>query len=182
MRRKQPTESMPVFRERPRGELRGTFMITEAAVTAAERLLPSFRGPDGDHEGMAFLLGRELEELTIFTSVLAPDADHGEGHVVCDLSAVSGAQRASREHGLAILGQVHSHPRSSTEHSEGDDSLVLMPFEGMLSLVVPWYGRVGLRPLYGLGVHQYQDGRWVLIESKSVRQRLGVLPTWIDLR
>jgi proteasome lid subunit RPN8/RPN11 len=182
MRRKERTESVPFSTELPRGELRGTFMITEGAVTAAERLLPSFRGPDGDHEGMAFLLGRELRELTIFTSVLAPDADHGEGHVVCDPSAVSGAQRASREHGLAILGQVHSHPGSSTEHSEGDDTLILMPFEGMVSLVVPWYGRVGLRPLSGLGVHQYQDGRWVLIESNSVRKRLTVVPTWIDLR
>jgi hypothetical protein len=57
-----------------------------------------------------------------------------------------------------------------------------MPFEGMVSLVVPWYGRVGLRPLSGLGVHQYQDGRWVLIESNSVRKRLTVVPTWIDLR
>jgi hypothetical protein len=182
MRRTGDKQPHRYERALPQGELRGRFTITDAAVNAAERLLPSFRGPDGDHEGIVFLLGRELPGLTIFTSVLAPDADHGEGHVICEPSAVSGAQRAAREYGLGIIGQLHSHPCDSTEHSVGDDSLVLMPFEGMLSVVAPWYGRVGLRPLHGLGVHQYQDGRWVLMSSESVRASFTIMPTSFDLR
>lgn len=178
-RKKHPSETR---RRLPQGELRGRFLISEGAVSAAERLLPSFRGPDGDHEGLLFLLGREIGELTMFTSVIAPDADHGYGHVICQPSAIAQAQQAAREHRLAILGQLHSHPSASTAHSEGDDTLVLMPFEGMLSLVAPWYGRHGLRPLHGLGVHQYQDGRWVLAIRDSVRDRFSIAPTSIDLR
>jgi len=34
---------------------------------------------------------------------------------------------------MGILCQVHSHPGSDTRHSDGDDELVLLPFEGMLS-------------------------------------------------
>jgi hypothetical protein len=131
---------------------------------------------------MVFLLGREFGALTLLTTALAPDADHGPGHVICDPSTVAAAQRAGRDVGLAILAQLHSHPTDRIEHSEGDDELVLMPFEGMLSIVAPWYGRVGLRPLDNLGIHQFQDGRWVLAERDSVRERLRVLPTKIDLR
>jgi hypothetical protein len=57
-----------------------------------------------------------------------------------------------------------------------------MPFEGTLSLIAPWYGRVGLHPLHGLGVHQYQDGHWVLIRPDSVRDHMRLLPSSIDLR
>lgn len=182
MTRNERGEAKPAWRALPRGELRGEFAIAQGAVFAAERLLPSFRGPDGDHEGMVFLLGRELGTLTLLTTALAPDANHGPGHVICDPSAVAAAQRAGREAGLALLAQMHSHPKGWIEHSEGDDELVLMPFEGMLSIVAPWYGRVGLQPIHGLGVHQFQDGRWVLAEPASVRERLRVLPTEIDLR
>jgi hypothetical protein len=163
-------------------EMRGEFFITAAAVTAAERLLPSYRGLDGDHEGIIFLLGRESEGVTIITTALAPEADHGWGHVICDDSQVAAAGRAARAHGLGILAQLHTHGRDWTEHSTGDDNLIVMPFEGMLSLIAPWYGRVGLRPLDGLGVHQHQDGRWVSIDRGSVRQRLHLVPDHIDLR
>lgn len=166
----------------PKGELRGEFLITEGAVLAAERLLPGFRGPDGDHEGMVFLLGRDYGTLTVLTTALAPRADHGPGHVICEPSAVAAAQRTGRAAGVALLAQLHSHPTDWIEHSEGDDELVLLPFDGMLSIVTPWYGRTGLRPLHSLGVHQFQDGRWVLAEQQSVRERLRLVPTEIDLR
>ncbi|HMJ35620.1 MAG TPA: hypothetical protein VK501_17050 [Baekduia sp.] len=166
----------------PVRDLRGNFLITDSALDAAARLLPSYRGADGDHEGLVFLLGRETETLTIFTTALAPDADHGWGHVICDEAAVGSAARSARAHGLGILGQVHTHGRDATEHSIGDDTLIVMPFEGMLSIIAPWYGRVGLRPLKALGVHQFQDERWVLIHPASVRDRFRVIPDGIDLR
>lgn len=182
MRAKKRAKVKPAVRPLPRGKLRGRFMIAEGALEATERLLCSFRGSDGDHEGIVYLLGRELDDLTVYTTALAPDADHGWGHVLCQPEAISAAQRAAREEGLAVLAQVHSHPRGSTEHSEGDDDLVLMPFEGMLSIVAPWYGHTGMRPLDGLGVHQFQDGRWRLARPESVREQFTIASNTIDLR
>jgi hypothetical protein len=162
--------------------LRGEFLITEAAIYAAARILPTFRGPDGDHEGIVFLLGFEASDLTVLTTALAPDAGHGWGQVICDEHAVGAASRAARHHGLAVLAQLHTHGNDSTEHSIGDDNLVVMPFEGMLSLIAPWYGRTGLVPLHGLGVHQYQDGNWVGISPESARSNFRIIPDAIDLR
>jgi len=170
------------FRTLTSTSLRGEFLFSSSAISAAERLLPTYRGPDGGHEGIVFLLGRELPNVTLLTSALAPRADHSPGRVVCDAEAISAAQSAARKHGLGLLAQVHSHPGDWTEHSEGDDDLVLMPFEGMLSLVVPRYARFGMRPLSNLGVHQYQGSRWVAIHPESARSGFKVAPSEIDLR
>jgi proteasome lid subunit RPN8/RPN11 len=170
------------LRSIPKGPIRGRFAVTDAAIVAAERLLPTFRGPDGDHEGIVFLLGFERPHETVFTGVVAPEAEHGRGRVFVSREGVLAASRAARAAGLAVLGQIHSHPESWAYHSSGDDTMVLMPFDDMLSLVVPHYARFGLRPLDGLGVHQFQDGRWVLCEPVSVRAALRILPSQIDLR
>jgi hypothetical protein len=170
------------IRRLPLRALDGEFVITAAAIAEAERLLPSFRDPLGDHEGIVFLLGRQLGELTMLTSALAPRAETTRGSVRCSPEQMAEVIEAAREVGLGVLAQLHSHPAEWTEHSVGDDSMVFMPFEGMLSIVAPWYGRVGLCPLANLGVHQYQDGRWVQAEADSIRERITVVPDGIDLR
>lgn len=162
--------------------LSGQFAILDCTVDALERLLPTYRDADGDHEGIAFLAGRELRDLTLFTTTIAPNADHRRGYVRCSEDDVAAASKVARQHGLGVLAQVHSHPGSSSVHSQGDNAMVLLPFEGMLSIVVPHYGCYGVRPLHALGVHQFQNGRWVLVEAHSVQQSFRIIPTSADLR
>jgi hypothetical protein len=169
-------------RQLPTAPLRGRFQITGGAITALERLLPTYRGADGNHEGICFLCGYETSTVTLYTTTIAPDADHGYGHVRCAEEDIAAVTKVAREHGLGLLAQVHTHPGGSTGHSLGDDNMVFMPFEGMLSIVVPNYGHYGLRPLDSLGVHQYQDGRWVLCERASIRSNFTILPSARDLR
>lgn len=162
--------------------LAGRFQVTEAALSATERLLPTYRGPDGDHEGIVFLCGRELGATTLLTSAIAPECDHGPGHVMCSLTEVQRVTRCAHEIGLGVLAQVHSHPSAFSEHSVGDDTMVLMPFEGMLSIVVPHYGHHGMRPLDSLGVHQHRAGRWVRVEPRTIQAGITILPGSLDLR
>lgn len=166
----------------PTRPLRGVHVITESAINEAERLLPTYRGPDGSHEGILFLAGREVGEFRLYTTVIAPKAQHGPERVHCDEHAVLEVAQEAHRHRLGVLAQLHSHPGAWTEHSVGDDRMILMPFEEMLSLVAPHYGLHALRPLHTLGVHQFQDGRWVACEPRSIRERLTVVPSSVDLR
>lgn len=167
---------------RARAELRGRFLIAEPVVQETERLLRSYRGVDGDHEGMVFLCGRELGETMLLTTAIAPACEHSFGRVMADHSAVGYVTRSARQLGLGVLAQIHSHPCGQTQHSEGDDYMVLMPFERMLSIVVPHYGATGLRPFASLGVHQFQDDRWRLVSENSIRRGMTLLPAGLDLR
>jgi proteasome lid subunit RPN8/RPN11 len=149
-------------------------------LSATESALVTFRGPEGPHEGIVFWGGREMEGITLFTTAVTPRAVHTRGSVQCDEAAIRGVVHALRPHGLGLLAQVHSHPGGDARHSDGDDVMILLPFEGMLSIVVPWYGRDGMHPLSSCGIHQFQEGRWVLCDSNL--DGIQVVPGRVDLR
>jgi proteasome lid subunit RPN8/RPN11 len=173
----------PSWRPRlPARPLRGRVLLTDAAVRGCEDLLPTYRGTDGDHEGIVFLCGRELGDIQLLTTAIAPRCDHGPRHVACDERQIEEVVAVAHAHRLGVLAQVHSHPGPFTEHSEGDDEMVLMPFERMVSIVVPHYAHHRLPPLENLGVHQYQDGRWVTVEPATVAAGIIVIPGDVDLR
>ncbi len=70
---------------------------------------------------------------------------------------------------------------ADARHSDGDDDLVLLPFEGMLSVVAPHYG-IEVRSIEDFTFHQYQRGQWVLCTSESVAAGVITVPTIVDLR
>ena len=157
---------MTVYRMRdlPRGPSRGHLVVAAPVVDATVKLLRRFRGADGSHEGIVFWAGRTVGADTLVLAAVAPRAKHTWGSVHADERAVGGASRAARAKCLGIVAQVHSHPGDDVRHSDGDDDLVLMPFDGMFSLVVANYGNARMEQGAGLGLHQFQDGRWVWIE------------------
>jgi hypothetical protein len=149
----------------PRGPAHGRLLVTEMVVEQTRRQLQRSVGAAGRRdEGLVFWAGRSAGPDTVVAAAVAVAAEHGRGFVHVSEVAVGTAARAARAHGLALLAQVHSHPEDDTRHSDGDDQLVLMPYEGMFSLVVGCYGDGGLHPAEGAGLHQFQDGRWVLID------------------
>ena len=179
-------KATPVYRTRPlpAGELRGHFFLVEPVIAVTRDALTSFALAgirDGGHEGMAFWAGYEAGDDTVILQAIVPNATHSNQRVMTSAEAVGDAARAARHDGLGILCQVHSHPGDDARHSDGDDELVLLPFEGMLSIVVPNFGL----QFDGLGsacVHQFQSGRWVLCSQETVRTHTTVIPSRIDLR
>lgn len=162
--------------------LQGRFAIVDAAVEALERALPTYRGPEGSHEGIALLCGVEMPQFTLLTTAIFPGADHRSAYVRCSEDQFAAASAVARRSGLGVLAQVHAHPGDCAIHSLGDDDMVRPRFEGMLSLVVPLYAHHGLHPLCNLGIHQLQGGTWVLADAESVRCNLMIVPSMVDLR
>jgi proteasome lid subunit RPN8/RPN11 len=176
---------MPVHRSTllPRGDLKGRFLISQDlfAVTGLALRTFAFAGiEDGGHEGIAFWAGREIGDTTLLLTAVIPNAEHSAQRVMVNREGVGIAARAARDAGLGILCQVHSHPGDDARHSEGDDQLILLPFEGMLSIVVPHFGRT-FRSLADACVHQFQARRWVLCSPESVRERTVLIPISVDL-
>ena len=176
----------PVYRTRPlpEGQLRGLFLLVEPVLAATRDALVSFALSgidDGGHEGIAYWAGRELGDCTVYLQAIVPVAEHSPGRVMVSREEIGRTQRAARANKLGVLCQVHSHPGGDARHSDGDDELVLLPFDGMLSIVAPRFG-VYFRGVADLCVHQYQNGVWVLCSPESVARQLIVVPTSQDLR
>ena len=154
-----------VHRRRPLPEVpaRGRLIVAEAAMAETSSALRASRGRHGRHEGIVFWAGRLCGTDTLVTAALLPHAEHGPGFVHVSHADVGWMGRAARRLGLAVMAQVHSHPGADTRHSDGDDELIVLPREGMFSLVIGRYGEGPADPRHGAGLHQFQDGRWVCV-------------------
>jgi proteasome lid subunit RPN8/RPN11 len=165
----------PVHRrtQLPTASARGKLLVAEQVLAPTLTALRASGGPDGPHEGLVLWLGRTIGTTTVVLAQVCPPARTGRDFVLLDERAVAAASRAARGYELGVVAQVHSHPGRDTRHSDGDDHLVLMPFEGMFSLVVASYGSGSPNSGRGAGLHQYQDGRWVQITDS---QTMVVVP------
>ena len=163
---------MMVHRTRPlpRGALRGRYRLAHDVIQDTQRALAAFDEAgrqEGGHEGICYWAGREEAGLTTLDAVVVPNASHGRFGVFVSAAEFGEAARRARAMGLGILAQVHSHPSGDTRHSDGDDDLVVMPFEKMLSLVAPHYGRT-LNAITNFSIHQFQNHRWILCDRISI--------------
>lgn len=159
----------------PTAANRGRLIVPASVLSATQTALQRFRGVDGRHEGLAYWMGRRCEQDALVMSTFVPASDHGRQHVFVAEAEVGKMSRRARSLGLALVAQVHSHPGNDTRHSDGDDKLILMPYEGLFSLVVARYGDGALLPSEGAGLHQYQDKRWVKIMAEA-QDALVVVP------
>ena len=148
-----------------RATAKGRLVVVEQVLDETGSLLRAAGSLDPPHEGLVFWLGREAGEDTIVVSCCRPLCESGPRFVRADEASVGDVARRARALRLGIVAQVHSHPGDGTVHSDGDDHLVLMPFDGMFSLVVARYGAGGMLPEDGAGLHQRQGGRWVLVQQ-----------------
>jgi hypothetical protein len=149
MKRKYTAVEIDSYRTHPlpRGELRGSFVLAESIIAVTREALISFALAgihDGGHEGITFWAGREANGVTCILQAIVPDADHSSQRVMASAKAVGMAARVARRNNLGILCQVHSHPGKDARHSDGDDNLILLPFDGMLSIVIPFFGCISI--------------------------------------
>lgn len=149
----------------PEGPAVGCLVVAEAVIERTGALLRDSGTESLPHERLVWWLGRRMETDTLVLACHRPPSRSTPQSVRTDEAAAGAASRLARARRLGIVAQVHSHPGLDTCHSDGDDVMVLMPFEGMFSLVVANYGRGSLLPDSGAGLHQFQDGRWVLVRQ-----------------
>lgn len=152
----------------------GHLIVPASVIHRTQELLCQAGARNKAHEGLVWWLGRHVGDDTLIMSCHRPPCRSGPGFVFTDEAAIGTATRLARAHQLGVVAQVHSHPGQDTHHSEGDDELVLMPFEGMYSLVVGDYGKASMLPSQGGGLHQFQGGQWVFVNQ--VEPALIVVP------
>jgi proteasome lid subunit RPN8/RPN11 len=163
----------------PQADARGRLLVCEGVLERTRSALRASVGTDGRrHEGLVFWAGRRDRDAAVAVMALSPAVASSPGRVVANEKSVSEAARIARANHLGLIAQVHSHPGSDTRHSDGDDQMVLMPFEGMFSLVVGNYGDSSCLPEEGAGLHQFQDGCWVEIRATRPSALIVVPSVW----
>lgn len=134
------------------------------------------------HEGVAYWAGRRVGNECFITTCIAPAATTTFGSF--DTSAQTNAKVVMylAGVGLELIGQVHSHPGALVGHSDGDDLRALMPYTGFLSVVVPHYGRRGMRPLTICGVHLFDGSCFRRLANPEIDASFRIVDDFADLR
>jgi hypothetical protein len=146
-----------------------TYLISKSVIVDTENILREYGKVDSGHEGFVYWAGLRDGDLIHLNTVVAPNTISSSGRVsIPPLSNFHVIQCLDKEK-LVHLGQVHTHRGSWVGHSGGDDSNAAFKREGLLSLVVPGYcvGRLSLKIC---GVHRYQEGQFIQLSKRYVRE------------
>lgn len=93
--------------------------------------------------------------------------------------SIAAASIAARARGLVTLGQVHTHPGASVEHSWYDDRHAISV--RAVSFVLPGYGRDTCDWLAHAGVHDWQNGWWHLLTVAQAQERVAFTGTPLEI-
>jgi hypothetical protein len=156
--------------------------LTDEVVKATAQLVASFGSSRNPHEGIVYWSGVPTSSTWVITTAIAPEAITTAGSYRTSVSANAYVVKSINELKLQMLAQVHGHPTDWVDHSEGDNRGAFMPYDGFYSIILPWYGRRGMLPLETCGIHRFEAGQFVRLNSDEVKQRFTVVPNSIDLR
>jgi hypothetical protein len=146
----------------------------------------AFAGPAADRrEAGALLYGVRATSPghadVVHALVISAQAGH-RTHYRIPPESIAAASAVTRARGWVTLGQVHSHPGESVEHSWYDDRHAISA--RAVSFVLPSYGR-GACDWRRAGVHVYQNDWWHLLTAGQAAVRVSFTGTplqIIDLR
>lgn len=152
---------------------RPVLAITEAVIRASEQYLRA--GLWRPTERVIYWAGVKRPDVCTALTVIRPDARLTRGSFRTTAEANAEVIAFLSDRGLALVGQVHTHPADWVDHSGGDDEDVFMPTENYISIVVPSYCRGGMLPIERCGVHRYEGRTFRRMKGDELRTSVCVV-------
>jgi hypothetical protein len=138
---------------RPRDKL--LYAIPQQVIRDTERVLMDYANIVPSNEGFVYWGGTKRKEAITVRAVIAPQTESDYGRVTISHRSNFDLVGTLNQHNHIQIAQVHSHPTNWVEHSYGDNEMAAFKIEGLLSIVVPEYGKRGMLPLTKCGFHRY---------------------------
>jgi proteasome lid subunit RPN8/RPN11 len=151
--------------------------VTIAAdlIRESTSLLQGARDEVSAHEKVLYWAGIRSDGVWHITTCIEPELTSTWGSYQTSASANAKVIQYLAANELELLSQVHSHPGIFIDHSNGDDRGAFMPYEGFLSIVVPFYGVDGILPLTQCGVHRFQNGGFYRLSESEIDEGFSII-------
>lgn len=157
-------------------------LVCESILQISVMLLQEAKDEHSAHEGILYWAGKSFDNHWWITTCIAPQTISTWGSYKTSARSNADVIQLLAKHKLEIFSQLHSHPGTNVNHSEGDDKGALMPYENFLSIVVPSYAEFGILPLERCGVHRFQNNRFVRLSETEINSTLTIVPSTFNLR
>lgn len=151
------------------------YQIGKRALDFTRKILEEYRTLTPSNEGLIYWAGLRSNSKEEVRLVVAPKTESGEMKVMTSPSSNAQYVKVLAKYGLVHIGQVHSHPGSFIDHSDGDDEWTPFKRTGLISIVAPNYGRNGLLPLTSCAVHKYINSEFKRLDESYILERFQIL-------
>jgi proteasome lid subunit RPN8/RPN11 len=153
------------------------YMVPNLAISHTEKVLREYGKKRPSNEGLVYWAGRKDGDIMRVELVIAPRTDSAARRVMTSPESNMKMIQVLGKHDMIHLGQVHSHPGSWVDHSEGDDEHAAFKINGLLSLVVPEYCKYGMMPIEICGVHRFEKDHFIRFTDEYVREHFSIEDT-----
>lgn len=150
----------------PRDDI--SYVISRDAIKLTQNVLLDYAFQTLPGEGMVYWGGVWENHTTKISLVIAPTILSRQRNYEIPRDGIVKAVRAFVRNRAVLMAKIHSHPGSMVDHSWYDDEYTGFKSEGLLSIVVPNYGRNGLLPLTSCGVHRFTSDRFHRLSDRYV--------------
>lgn len=153
------------------------YIIPNKAIMYTEKVLREYGKKRPSNEGLVYWAGRKDDDIIRVELVIAPRTDSAARRVMTSPESNMKMIQVLDKHGMIHLGQVHSHPGSWVDHSDGDDEYAAFKINGLLSLVVPSYCKDGMMPIETCGVHRFEQDHFIRFTDEYVNDHFSIEDT-----
>lgn len=155
-------------------------LLCEPLIEPLERHL---RTTGLEHREEASLIAGYIvnNSVGIATTVLLPYTESTTVGCALPMDITISCFDTMNRSGQIVLAQVHTHPGRICGHSCTDDDWAFSDCSGLFSIVVPCFGRFGIRKIFTNGVGIYErlsSGKWYRLPPEEVRKRFFIIPSY----
>jgi len=150
------------------------YVIPEEVINYTLQVLKGYGSLPEPAEGVVYWAGTIDSDKRIISAVVVPQIIPSRYGFSTSHDTNAKFVEFIRSQGLVYLCQVHSHPGSNVNHSTTDDKETAFRREGLISIVIPSFGNVGMKPFTICGVHIFTKGSFFRIKNAYVKKHFKV--------
>ena len=167
----------PVQKKRP--DRLDQLLLCESVLAPMENHL---RATGLEHREEAALIAGYVigDDVGVGTTVLLPYTENWTAACALPLDVTMECVDLMTRADQVLLAQVHTHPGRVCGHSHTDDTWAFSDCPGLFSLVVPLFGRYGVRRLFNrsIAIHErLPTGHWRRLPQIEVDKRFAIVPS-----
>ncbi len=150
------------------------YVVTKDVIDYTVKILREYGSRKYKAEGLVYWAGEVQDDVIIINAAVAPQTDSSRYGIETTNESNARFVEFICGHGFEYIAQVHSHPGTWVDHSGVDNEETAFRSEGLVSIVVPSFGKNGMLPLTNCGIHRFTKGKFIRLHAKYIKTHFRV--------
>jgi hypothetical protein len=152
-----------------------SYTVTQDVIDFTVDVLREYGAKKMSEEGLVYWAGNGNGGNFEITAAVAPKTEATRYGFKTSNTSNARFVEFICDNDLLYIAQVHSHPGTMVDHSIVDNEETAFRSEGLISIVVPVFGRKGMLPLTVCGIHRFAAGKFPRLGNRYIRRHFNII-------